>query len=138
MWRKLKRSNRRKRRKSGAITSTRILTGLFLLILFVFGYAVLTFWIFQETINIRVSDKRTEYTTYLECTGFDPESGVCMRSKPITTTYYIVITPNEKFETSSDLYDKIEIGERHKVLVTGWSQSIFPRRITEISDLTFQ
>ncbi len=58
----------------------------------------------------------------------------CSRYVTITNTHYFIITANEEFKLNENMYNKIEIGRRYEVVVTGWKNTETPRNIIEVTE----
>jgi len=123
-----------KRKKADrAITNRIIIIFVGALALF-FLYTIGSYWLFSAETNINVVDKRIEYSEYNECVWYSANG--CARRELITHTAYIIITPDEEFETNEEVYGRIEVGRNHKVRVSGWQWSVLNRRVEEVQDLT--
>ncbi len=131
----MRRRGSRKFRRTEAKWFNRILTALGVVTLMFLTYTTFTYWLIQNVEQIRVTDKRVDYTTHSECKKFHYKSGVCTQRAAITTPHYIIITPLETFDTTESLYQQLQIDQNHSVTATGWA-SIQQRRIIDITDLT--
>lgn len=114
-----------------------------LVVLVLLGIGYLTLWsvrylaplLHQETMIIKVNDKRT-YTINREVCELRGPQGGCVVSRKIVETSYSVIPNQEDFMTREEIYRQIKVGGQYEVVVNGWYTPLNRREIIHVQETT--